>query len=298
MSTEKPVVVSLDPRFARLVAPDAALKPLATGLKFTEGPAWVFGRDGADGFLVFSDIPANTLYRIDAGGKLSVFRKPSDNANGNMLARDGRLLTCEHGSRSVTVTDPAKPADKRVLIDRHDGKRFNSPNDLVERSDGTIWFTDPPYGLPKGATKELDGHFVIRFDPKRGKTTIVAGDFDMPNGLCFSPDEKRLYIADSGKPRHIRVFDVQPDGTLLGGAVFCTIDVGVPDGIRCDELGNVWSSSGDGVQVFDPSGKRIGRILVPESAANLCFGGKEHRTLFITARSGVYAIDLAVRGAR
>lgn len=294
MTADKPVVVALDPAFARLVAADATLRQLATGLKFTEGPVWVPPRDGADGFLVFSDIPASTLYRIDAAGKLSVFRQPSDQANGNTLARDGRIITCEHGSRVVTVTDPEKPAEKRTLIDRHDGKRFNSPNDLVERSDGTIWFTDPPYGLPKGTPKEQDGHFVFRFDPKAGKTTIVARDFDMPNGLCFSPDQKRLYIADSGKPKHIRVFDVQPDGTLDGGEVFCSIDVGAPDGIRCDESGNVWSSSGDGVQIFDPSGKRIGRILVPETAANLCFGGKDNRTLFITARTSVYAIDLLV----
>lgn len=294
---EKPAVVSLDPAFERLVANDAALRRLATGLKFTEGPAWVPANDG-DGFLLFSDIPASTLYRIDTAGTLSVFRQPSDNANGNTLARDGRIITCEHGSRVVTVTVPSKPAEKQTLVARHDGKRFNSPNDVVEKSDGTIWFTDPPYGLPKGSPKEQDGHFVFRLDPKTGATTIVASDFDMPNGLCFSPDEKRLYVADSGKPRHIRVFDVQPDGTLKGGEVFCTIDAGVPDGIRCDEFGNLWSSSGDGVQVFDPTGRRIGRILVPETAANLCFGGKENRTLFITARTSVYAIDVRVRGAR
>lgn len=298
MCADKPVVVTLDPAFERLVAADVRLRQLATGLKFTEGPAWVPAPDAGDGYLVFSDIPANTLYRIDSAGTLSVFRQPSDNANGNTLTRDGRIVTCEHGSRVVTVTDPAKPAEKRTLVERHDGKRFNSPNDVVERSDGTIWFTDPPYGLPRGAPKEQDGHFVFRLDPKTGSTTIVARDFDMPNGLCFAPDEKRLYIADSGKPKHIRVFDVQPDGTLKGGAVFCTIDVGGPDGIRCDEAGNVWSSSGDGVQAFDPTGKRIGRILVPETAANLCFGGKDNRTLFITARTSVYSIELKVRGHR
>ena len=167
----------------------------------------------------------------------------------------------------------------RTLVDRFDGKKFNSPNDAVVKSDGTIWFTDPPYGLPKGETKEQDGNYVFRFDPKTKTTTLAAKDFDMPNGLCFSPDEKKLYVADSGKPRHIRVFDVQPDGTLTGGAVFCQIDKGVPDGIRCDAQGRIFSSAGDGVHIFSPDGKLIGKILVPETPANLCFGGTDGKTL-------------------
>lgn len=288
-----PVVV-IEEEMKQVVAPGATVRKLAGDLKFTEGPVWV--RDG--GYLVFSDIPASILYRWSESDGLTVFRQPSDNANGNTLTRAGRIITCEHGSRVVTITDPSRPAEKHTLVDRFEGKRFNSPNDVVEKSDGTLWFTDPPYGLPKGTPKELDDHYVFRLDPKTGAIAIVAKGFDMPNGLCFSPDEKTLYVADSGKPRNIRAFAVNSDNTLAGGEVFCTIDVGGPDGIRCDRDGRVFSSSGDGAQVFDLTGKRIGRILTPEAGANLCFGGPDNRTLFITARTGLYAIDLLVHGDR
>jgi gluconolactonase len=188
--------------------------------------------------------------------------------------------------------------DGKPLIETHDGKRFNSPNDVVVKSDGTIWFTDPTYGLPKGEPREIDKQLVIRFDPKTGRTSAVADDFDMPNGLCFSPDEMKLYVADSGKPHHVRVFDVRDDGTLVNGRIFCDIRPGVPDGIRCDEHGNLWSTAGDGIHVFSPDGKLIMKIPVPESPANLCFGGADGKTLFITARTSLYSIRTNVTGAK
>lgn len=279
--------------FKKIVAPGAKLERLATDMRFTEGPVWL-AADG--GYLVFSDIPADELKKWSPKEGLSTFRKPSRNANGNTVDHQGRLITCEHGGRRVSILE--KDGTLRTLADQYDGKKFNSPNDAVVKSDGTIWFTDPPYGLPRDAVKEQDGNYVFRYDPKTQKTTRVAEGFDMPNGLCFSPDEKKLYVADSGKPRHLRMFDVQPDGTLKDAKVFCEIDRGVPDGIRCDAQGRIYSSAGDGVHIFAPDGKLIGRILVPESAANLCFGGADGKTLFITARTSLYSIPLRIEAAK
>jgi len=279
--------------FNQIVAPDAKVVNLAGDMKFTEGPVW---RAEAGGYLVFSDIPANELKQWTTRSGLTTFRQPSQNANGNTVDRTGRLVTCEHSGRRVSVQE--KDGTVRTLVDRCNGRKFNSPNDVVVKSDGTVWFTDPPYGLPKGETKEQDGNYVFRFDPRTKTTTVVVKDFAMPNGLCWSPDEKRLYIADSGKPRHIRVFDVEPDGTLTGGAVFCEIDKGGPDGIRCDASGRIFSSAGDGIHIFSPDGKLIGKILVPETPANLCFGGADGKTLFITARTSLYSIPLLVTGAK
>lgn len=279
--------------FKKIIAPDAQLTKLAGDMKFTEGPVWL-AQDG--GYLVFSDIPANELKQWTAKTGLATFRQPSQNANGNTLDRTGKLVSCEHSGRRVSVQE--NDGTVRTLVDRFDGKKFSSPNDAVVKSDGTVWFTDPPYGLPKGEMKEQAGNYVFRFEPKTKTCTLAAKEFDMPNGLCFSPDEKKLYVADSGKPRHIRVFDVQPDGTLTGGAVFCQIDTGGPDGIRCDASGRIFSSAGDGVHIFSPDGKLIGKIPVPEAPANLCFGGPDGRTLFITARTSLYSIPLLVKGAR
>jgi gluconolactonase len=279
--------------FNKLIAPDAKLTKLAGDMKFTEGPVWL-AQDG--GSLVFSDIPANELKQWTTKGGLKTFRQPSQNANGNTLDRAGKLVSCEHSSRRVSVQE--KDGTVHTLVNRFDGKKLNSPNDAVVKSDGTVWFTDPPYGLPKGETKEQDGNYVYRFDPKTQTTTLAAKEFDMPNGLCFSPDEKKLYVADSGKPHHIRVFVVQPDGALTGGAVFCQIDTGGPDGIRCDAAGRIFSSAGDGIHIFGQDGKLIGKILVPEAPANLCFGGANGQTLFITARTSLYAIPLLVKGAK
>lgn len=274
--------------FNSLMPAGTAIERLATGLRFTEGPVWI---GGADGYLLFSDIPASKIYRWSEKSGLSVYREDSHQANGNNLDRAGRLITCEHASRTVTRTEPDGAIT--TLASTYDGKRLNSPNDLVTRADGTIYFTDPPYGLrgPDYVGKEQPANYVFRLEPDTGKLTVLASDFDMPNGLCFSPDEKKLYIADSGKPKHIRVFDVNPDGTLGNGKVFCTIDKGAPDGIRVDAEGRLYSTAGDGVQVFSPAGELLGRIPIPESPANLCWGDAGH-SLYITARTSLYRVRL------
>lgn len=278
--------------FRKAVAPDAKLQRLATGMQFTEGPVWVAAEGG---FLVFSDIPSDELKKWTAKDGVTTFRKPSQNANGNTLDREGRLISCEHSGRRVSRLE--KDGTLVTLVDQFEGKRFNSPNDADVKSDGTIWFTDPDYGLG-GKPHDYDGCFVFRFDPKTKALSVVAKDFDKPNGIAFSPDEEKLYVADSGKPHHIRVFDVQSGRSVKGGGVFCTIDKGVPDGIRCDAAGRVWSSAGDGVHIFAPDGKLLGKILVPETPANLCFGGADGKTLFITARKSLYCIPVLVKGAR
>lgn len=285
--------------FSRCVSSDVKLERLATGMKFLEGPQWI-PADG--GYLVFSDIPANEIKKWTDKGGLSTFRNPSGGTNGNTLDVDGLLLSAEHSGRRVSKTDASGKAV--TVVDKFEGKRLNSPNDVVTSADGAIWFTDPDYGLPSDPDtkqklgKELAGNFVFRFDPKTNALTIVAADFVKPNGLCFSPDGKRLYVADSGGPQHIRAFDVAPDGSVKGGAVFAKIDKGGPDGIRCDAEGRVWSSAGDGVHVFTPSGELLGKILVPESPANLAFGGNDLKTLYITARNSLYSIPVQVRGIR
>jgi gluconolactonase len=279
--------------FDRVVTLSSKLGKLAGDMQFVEGPVWV-PRDG--GYLVFSDIPANELKKWSAKEDgVTTFRKPSNHANGNSLDPSGRLVTAEHESRCVTVTD--KKGTVKTLVDRFEGKKFNSPNDVVVKSDGSVWFTDPDYGLGNNP-KEQEGNFVYRFVPAKKQVHLAARDFDKPNGLCFSPDEKRLYVADSGKPRHIRFFDVQKNGTLAGGEVFAQIDRGAPDGIRCDAVGRLYSTAADGVYIFGPDGKLIGKFIVPETPANLAFGGKDRQTLFITARSSLYAIRLAVKGAK
>ncbi len=283
--------------FARCVPASATVTKLAGDLGFIEGPVWI----KAGGYLVFSDIPNDELKRWSAKEGLATFRKPSRNANGNTLDLSGRLLSCEHSGRRVASLE--KDGTLKTLVDSFEGKKLNSPNDVVVRSDGTVWFTDPEYGLKTNPTtkqkedKQQAGNYVFRHDPKTGKTTAVVKDFVQPNGLAFSPDEKKLYVADSGTPRHIRIFDVMADGSLSAGRVFCTIDKGGPDGIRVDKDGRVWSSAGDGVQIFAADGTRIGKILTPESPANLCFGGADGTTLFITARKSLYAVQVSVTGA-
>ncbi len=278
--------------FKKIFPVGAKIERLATGMQFVEGPVWL--RDNG-GLLVFSDIPADQLKKWSRSGGLGVFREPSNNANGNTLDGDGLLVSAEHGARRVSRI--AKDGTVSTVVETFEGKKLNSPNDVVVKSDGTIWFTDPDYGLA-GRPKEAPGNYVYRFDPKAGKLTAVVKDFDKPNGLCFSPDEKKLYVADSGKPRHIRVFPVQQDGAVGDGQVFATIDKGGPDGIRCDEGGRVWSSSGDGAQVFSADGKLIARILLPEAAANLAFGGASGKTLFLTARKSLYSVETLVRDAK
>jgi gluconolactonase len=276
--------------FRKLFPPDAKVERLATDLKFTEGPTWV----ATGGYLVFSDIPANQLKKWTRDGGLATLREPSNNANGNTTDLEGRLVTAEHGGRRISRAEAGGTVV--TVVDGFNGKKLNSPNDVVVKSDGTVWFTDPDYGI-KPEQKEQPGNYVYRFDPKSGKITSVATDFEKPNGLCFSPDEKKLYVADSGRSRHIRVFDVQPDGTLGGGRVFAAIDKGGPDGIRCDADGRIWTSSGHGAQIFGPNGNLIVTLNLPESAANLCFGGVDGKTLFLTARKSLYSVPTLVTGA-
>lgn len=282
-------VIEDQPEFDQLVADNSRLTQLETDLQFAEGPVWIpRGR----GFLIFSDIPANELKQWTAEDGVSVFRKPSGNANGNALDAQGRLLSAEHGNRRISVTE----ADGTVhtLADRFEGKRFNSPNDLAVKSDGTIWFTDPDYGVAKEA-KELPGNFVFRLETAKGQLTVLAKDFERPNGICFSPEEDRLYVADSGQPRHIRVFALAPNGTPTGDREFCRIEKGAPDGIRCDANGRLFVAAGDGVHIYHPDGHRLGKFMMRETPANLAFGGLDGRTLFITARTSLYAIRLNTR---
>jgi gluconolactonase len=299
-----PAVHVLDPRFERLRLPFASVERLATGFRWAEGPVW-FG-DGR--FLLWSDIPNDRIMKWEEEtGAVSVFRKPSNYANGNTRDRQGRLITCEHDSRRVTRTE--YDGSITVLIDRFEGKRLNSPNDVVVKSDDTIWFTDPPFGIRSNYeghvdTEELPGN-VYRLDPRTGRATVVADGLNCPNGLCFSPDEKLLYIVESRSvPRVIRVYNVVGDGDRLsGGNVF--IDSGpkgTPDGIRCDMEGNLWAGWGmseelDGVRIFAPDATPIGHISLPERCANLCFGGRKRNRLFMAASHSLYAIYVNTQGA-
>jgi gluconolactonase len=286
----EPFLINNPTEFAKCVAPSARVEKLGGDMGFVEGPVW-----HSAGFLIFSDIPNNELKKWQKDQGVTTFRKPSRNINGNTIDQQGRLVSAEHSGRGISVTE--KDGTVNVVVDRHGGRKFNSPNDVVVKTDGTIWFTDPPYGLPRGESKEQPGNYVYRFDPRSRKSAIVATNNDMPNGLCFSPDEKLLYVADSGQPKHIRVYDVTGEGTLSEGKVFCKIDKGGPDGIRCDAQGRIWSSAGDGVHIFSQDGKLVGKILTPESPANLCFGGVDGKTLYITARKSLYSIPVLVGGA-
>ncbi len=281
-------VTLVDPSAGALVAADAKVEKLAGGLKFTEGPVWLADRK----ILVFSDIPASKLMQWSESGGVADFRA-SESANGNTLDGKGRLITCQHGARNLVRTEA--DGSLTVLADRHDGKRFNSPNDAAVKSDGTIWFTDPPYGLTKDQTKEQAGNWVFRYDPATKATTIISRDFDMPNGIAFSPDEKRLYIADSGKGQRVGAFEVKADGTL-GPAIWWA--EGGSDGMRVDEKGNLYTTAGDGVRIYNPDGKRLATITCPEQPANCAFGGDDFKTLFITARTGLYRVKLKVAGNR
>lgn len=288
-------VVVERPEFRQLVPEDAVVEKLAGGFKFTEGPAY----NPVDGTFVFSDNVDDRIYRYDPATKTApLWRHPSGMSNGNFFDGLGNFYSCEQDPHRVSVTHPGGSQD--FLPDGYGGKPLSSPNDVVAKSDGTIWFTDPPYGLgPRH--REQPTNNVYCYDPGTKELRAVATDFPGPNGLCFSPDERRLYVADSdGRARHIRVFDVSEKNELTGGAVFCRIDKGVPDGIRCDAAGNVWSTSGDGVQVFNPAGERLGRILVAETPANLCFGGADaqgQHDLYLTARTSLYRVKVTAAGA-
>ncbi len=293
---------AIDERFANYMIPVCGLETLHTGMRWAEGP--VYFADGR--YLVLSDIPNNRMLRWEEEtGQVSVFRYPSGFSNGNTRDRQGRLVSCEHGNRRVTRTEP--DGSITVLADRAAGKRLNSPNDVVVRSDGTVWFTDPPYGIltdyegHKGES-EIGGCHVYCCNPQTGEVSVVADDFVKPNGLAFSADERLLYVADSGRshaadaPHHIRVFDVSDNGRLSNGRVFAEIDPGIPDGFRIDVDGNLWVGAGDGVHCFDAHGQLLGKILTPETVANLTFGGPKRNRLFIAATSTLYAVFVNTRG--
>jgi len=280
------------PGLQSILADDAQVEKVAGEFKFTEGPLW-----HPDGFLLFSDIPANTIYKWSANNQVEVFRQPSGNANGNTFDRQGRLITAEHSNRRVSRTE--KDGSVVTLASEYEGKRLNSPNDLVVKSDGSIYFTDPPYGI-KSEQQELDFFGVYRLDTD-GTLTLLVSDFVRPNGIAFSPDETQLYINDS-EAGHVRVFDVQPDGTLANGRIFAEQKdenmPGVPDGMKVDVEGNVYSTGPGGVWVFSPSGNLLGIIKVPEVPANLAWGDRDYKTLYLTARNSLYRVPLKIAGVR
>ncbi|AGM08258.1 SMP-30/gluconolactonase/LRE family protein [Amycolatopsis keratiniphila] len=279
----------LDERFAR-VNGDEWMRRLHTGCRWTEGPAYF----PAGRYLVFSDIPNDRVLRWDeTTGAVGVFREPAGFHNGHTVDRQGRLVSCEQGGRRVTRTE--HDGTTTVLAETYQGKRFNSPNDVVESLDGAIWFTDPSYGIDSDyeghqAESEIGACHVYRVDPVDGSVRIVADDFSRPNGLAFSLDESLLYIADTRqKPSHIRVFSVE-NGRLSGGEVFATSDAGGFDGMRLDAAGRLWAAAHDGLHCFAPDGTRIGKLRVPEVCSNLTFGGPRRNDLFITASSSVYTL--------
>ena len=271
-----------EPTFAQVLPQGAQVEKVAGEFGFLEGPVW------KDGLLIFSDIPGNRLVQLK-GGKVSTFREPSENANGNTLDRQGRLLTCHHGSRQVTRT--LADGTVVVLADKFEGKRLNSPNDLTVRRNGDIYFTDPPYGIQK-SQEELGFYGVFRIDVK-GQLQAVARDFVKPNGIALSPDERTLYVADTERS-HIRRFEVRADGSLLDQGTFAQCPG--PDGMRVDRKGNLYVSSGPAVRVFSPLGKELGVIPVPESVANCAFGGADGKTLYITASTSLYRIATLIGG--
>jgi gluconolactonase len=290
-----------DERFRQLIVGSAALEELYSDCRWAEGPVWFADLN----CLIWSDIPNQRMLRWAPEGGVSVFRSPSNFVNGNTRDRQGRLVSCEHGGRRVTRTEI--DGSITVLADRYQGKRLNSPNDVVVRSDNSVWFTDPTYGIKSDyegyrSEPEQETRNVYRVDPEAGTIEAVVTDFGQPNGLAFSPDETKLYVADSASshdikaPRHIRVFDVIDGRQLTNGRVFCSLDNGLPDGFRVDVQGNIWTSAGDGVHCFSPEGMLLGKILVPQTVANVTFGGPRRNRLFITATKSLYSVFLATNG--
>lgn len=300
-----PAIEVLDPAFARLRLFNAEVEQLWTGARWSEGPVW-FGDMRA---VFWSDIPNDRILRWDeASGRVHVFRRNANFANGNTRDREGRLITCEHDARRVTRTEH----DGRitVLADRFEGKRLNSPNDAVVAADGAVWFTDPPWGITgvyEGTTRadpELPTN-VYRLDPASGALAVVTGDVRNPNGLAFSPDQRKLYLMNGGAdPRQILVYDVTENGTRLANRrVFFQCQAGdTPDGFRCDTEGNLWCGWGmgegkDGVRVLNAEGKPVLQIQLPERCANLCFGGARRNRLFMAASKGLYSVYVGAQGA-
>jgi gluconolactonase len=292
-----------DERFRDCVNRTSHVERLWTGARWTEGPVYF----PAGKYVLFSDIPNDRMMRYDeTDGSVSVFRQPSGNANGHTVDRQGRLVSCEHGNRRVTRTE----IDGRITViaDNYQGKRLNSPNDVVVKSDDSIWFTDPPYGIfsdYEGNKAEPEiGNNVFRVEGKTGEIKIVADDFIRPNGLAFSPDEKQLYIVDSaggrvkGQPKHIRVFDVGEGGKLTGGAELADCTAGRFDGMRLDTAGRIWAATDDGVHCITPDGTLIGKVKIPEICSNVVFGGPKRNYLYITATNSLYGVLLHANGLK
>lgn len=302
-----PAIEVIDPRFRPYVLGSAALERLWTGARWAEGPVWF----GDSRHLVFSDIPNNRMLRwSESTGEVEVFRAPSNNANGNTRDRQGRLVTCEHGSRRVTRTE--HDGTITVLMDRFDGKRLNAPNDVVVHTDGGVWFTDPGYGIiwnyeGNKAPFELPTR-VYRIDPETLAATVVIEEMEKPNGLAFSPDYSVLYVVDTGAshtpgyPRHIKAYDVVDGTRAENGRVFCDLGRTSPDGLRVDMDGNVWSAAGwagdaeNGVHVFAPDGTKIGAIHLRETVSNVCFGGVKRNRLFMTGSQSIYSLYVEAQG--
>lgn len=294
----------LDERFRRYIHGNAHVETLWSGSRWAEGPAYF----PAGKYLLWSDIPNDRVLRYDeTDGSVSVFLTPCNNQNGHAVDLEGRLIACEHRGRAVIRIE--HDGSRRILADRFEGKRLNSPNDVVVKSDGSIWFSDPTYGIDSdyegdAAISEIGASNVYRIDPVNGAITVVVTDMVRPNGLAFSPDEKTLYIADTGATHKadcspdIRAYPVTADGRKVGaGRRFTTSTSGLFDGFRLDGHGNLWSSAGDGVHCFAPDGTLLGKVLVPETVANICFGGRKRNRLFICATTSLYAVYLNTHGA-
>lgn len=294
----------LDDRFRRYAMGNVHIEKLWTGSRWAEGPAYF----AAGKYLIWSDIPNDRLLRYDeTDGSVSVFQTPCYNQNGHTVDLEGRLIACEHRGRAVTRIE--HDGSRKILADRFEGKKLNSPNDVIVKSDGSIWFTDPTYGIDgeyEGdyAVSEIGACNVYRIDPSNGGVTAVITDMVRPNGLAFSPDEKILYVADTGlthKPDcspDIRAYPVSSDGRGVGvGRRFVTCDQGLFDGFRVDVHGNIWSSAADGVHCFAPDGKLIGKILIPEVVANVTFGGRKRNRMYICGTTSLYSVYLNTQGA-
>ena len=288
--------------FKRLVLPNAPVKSLGEDFGWLEGPVWFADLQ----CLLFSDVPNDRVLRWTSSGGISTFRQPSGFENGHTRDREGRLISCSHHGRCITRTE--LDGTVTTLVDRYGAHRLNSPNDVVVKSDGSIWFTDPPYGINTdyegGKQPQERPPALFRFDPRTGELDIAADDFEGPNGLCFSPDESRLYVTETGlqfaayPTQHIRVFDVVGGHRLAQGRVFHTVTPGAADGIRCDEAGNLWSSAGDGVHCLEPGGSLMGKVLVPSPVSNLAFGGRNRSQLFLCASHALYTVTVNTRGVR